>query len=137
MARRNLSVRQTMRAMSSMEGKRIIVEKALQVAPNKYLNVGEDVTEMMKDSPMLWTHLKRGYVVIVDSVQPKANEPVKIAPAIVQDAGQSGSLEVLKSLNATASKRRLRVALSEVGVEVPDGATKDDMLKLRAEALKS
>jgi hypothetical protein len=110
----------------------------MQIAPNKYLNVGEDVTEMMKDSPALWTHLKRGYIQVVDSVQTKAQAKSEAVSAeIVQSDVQSEEVPTLKALNATASKRALRAALSEAGVEVPDGATKDDLLKLRAEALSS
>jgi hypothetical protein len=127
-----------MRTMSSLEGKSLIVSKAMQIAPNKYLNVGEDVTEMMKDSPALWTHLKRGYIQVVDSVQTKAQAKSEAVSAeIVQSDVQSEEVPTLKALNATASKRALRAALSEAGVEVPDGATKDDLLKLRAEALSS
>jgi hypothetical protein len=74
-----------MRAISSLEGKKLIVAKAMQIAPNKYLNVGEDVTEMMKDSPALWTNLKRGHIQIVDFVQTKAQAKSEVVFAeIVQ-----------------------------------------------------
>jgi len=131
--------------MSSSDGKRVVVERALQVAPGVFLNPGEDVTDRITDRSLLWTHVKRGYVRILDAESVATAKPVVVTSqsddvktVVVEDTlpvESDMTTEALRSLNATASKFKLRKALNIAGVEVPEGATKDELLKMRAKRL--
>lgn len=115
-----------MRGVSDIgSGARIVVAKALAVGPGEFLEPGTDVTEQAKDWPTLSTHLKRGYLVVVAGF---AGPDVASPPA--------SGLAALRELNATASKDTLRSALALAGIEVPDGASRHQMLKIRSDALK-
>lgn len=142
MPRRNLSHRQMRHVLTDLSGKRIVVDKAIKVAEGEYLLPGVDITEVAKEWPTLATHIKRGFLRIIDADKPLLKKDVlveavveSVVEQVKEEIAEADPLEVLRSLKAIASKKDLRAALIAAGVEVDEDASRETLFKLRSQAL--
>jgi hypothetical protein len=124
MTRRILSVRQLARVLADPAGLRFVVTRALP-ADGETLEPGADVTERAKawSEGVLRTHVKRGYLAVVRDPSSAKRK--------------TSALEGLYALGTGTKKQAIKDALEAAGVSVPSGATKDELLLLRAAAIAS
>lgn len=142
MPRRNLSHRQMRHVLTDMSGKRIVVDRAIKIAEGEYLLPGVDVTEIAKEWPTLVTHIKRGFLRLIDADKSLPNKDVlveavveSVIEQVKEEVAEVDPLEVLRSLKAITSKKELRAALVAAGVDVPEDVSRETLFKLRSQAL--
>lgn len=119
--------------------------RALRVGPDELLLPGTDVTEVAREWPTLIMHLKRGYLrIAIEGAEAGAAIAVAVAAPSVATVTHAAdevldvvdaAIETLRSLDATASKFELRSALTAAGHDAPRASSKDELLRLRGEAL--
>lgn len=144
-----LKARQMREATSSLEGCRIVVASSIPLGGGKFLAAGTDVTKEAPSWPTFQTHVRRGVLTIVREASEAvvavakavaAPSPVSVAVAAKEVAeavsAVGDAISLLRSVNATSSKVDLRSAILLCGVVPPNGATRDELFKIRNEILE-